>query len=97
MTTTNQKQTALVRSHKLKQIAIPEACAKELGDNLLHERLCRPAFNRPCQALSFSGLKIFKFYEGGREVMVNAGMLEEAKPFQEKTGEIANKAATKIY
>jgi hypothetical protein len=80
-----QKQTAFVRSHKLMEIdmiTIQEVCAKELGDNLQDERPCRPAFSKPCHALSFwvpLGRKMFKFYEGGREVMFNAWMLEEVK------------------
>jgi hypothetical protein len=99
---------------EIDMITIQEVCAKELGDNLQDERPCRPAFSKPCHVLSFwvpLGRKMFKFYEGGREVMFNAWMLEEVnlKPLKErdprgkeeftftaKLEKNANKTATKI-
>jgi hypothetical protein len=54
MTISKQKQTTLVKYHKLReQITIPGVCAKELGFNLHHERRCGPAFSKPRQALRF--------------------------------------------
>jgi hypothetical protein len=56
MTITKQNKRRLsgpTNSWKIDMITIPEVCAKELGDNLHHERRCRPAFSKPCQTLSF--------------------------------------------
>jgi hypothetical protein len=53
VTITKQKQSAFIRPHKLKEkITMPEACAKELGDNFTMSVV---AGQHPASPTTFSG------------------------------------------